>query len=188
MVLRQSHTKTFTLKRGRGWCGQEGSNLPGQDEQQVKRTLEAPELRFELRESRPLAGIVRPALCHQAVESGRALRRHGQSLAVLYPANHVVVLHPLEGLDAVHQDLPHADACKSHTGLKFHFGFFQDVHFRLYETCLELGHLKECLKAHHHTKQLSRLTKHPDITGGGEPPEVDGFGGHPLDGEFTFRG
>lgn len=85
-----------------------------------KRILKAPELRFELGESRPLAGIVRPTLCHQAVESGRALRRHGQSLAVLYPANHIVVLHPLEGLDAIHQDLPHADACEIHEGFKLH--------------------------------------------------------------------
>lgn len=89
-----------------------------------KKTLKAPELRLELGEPRPLAGIVRPTLRHQAVESGRALRGHGQSLAVLYPANHVVVLHALEWLDAVHQDLPHADACKNHGGLKLHFGVF----------------------------------------------------------------
>lgn len=67
-----------------------------------------PELCFEFGESRPLAWVVRPAFSHQAVEGGRAMRRHSQSLAVLYPANHVIVLHPLERLDAVHQDLPHA--------------------------------------------------------------------------------
>lgn len=70
-----------------------------------------PELCLELGEARPLAGVVRPALCHQAVEGGGTLGRHGQPLAVLYPANDVVVLDALEGLDAEHQDLPHAHAC-----------------------------------------------------------------------------
>lgn len=61
-----------------------------------------PQLCFEFIEARPLAGIIRPALCHQAVQSRRALRGHRQSLAILYPANDVVVLHTLEGLYAVH--------------------------------------------------------------------------------------
>lgn len=76
---------------------------------QLKNKL--PELRLELSEVRPLAGVVRPALCHQAVEGGWALGGHGQPLAVLYPADDVVVLDALEGLDAEHQDLPHAHAC-----------------------------------------------------------------------------
>ena len=29
-------------------------------------------------------------------------------------------------------------------------------------------------------------TKHPDVAGGGEPPEVDGLGGHPLDRQLTL--
>lgn len=70
------------------------------------------ELCFEFGESRPLARVVRPTLGHQAVQGGRALRRHGQSLPVLYPANHVIVLHSLERLDAVHQDLPHTHTCR----------------------------------------------------------------------------
>lgn len=69
-----------------------------------------PELCFKLCESGPLAGIIRPTFGHQAVKGGWALRGHSQSLAVLYPANHIVVLHALERLDAVHQDLPHAHA------------------------------------------------------------------------------
>lgn len=67
-----------------------------------------PELCFEFGEPRPLAGVVRPTFGHQTVKGGRALRRHSQPLAIFYPADHIVVLHPLEGLDAVHQDLPHA--------------------------------------------------------------------------------
>lgn len=76
-----------------------------------------PELCFEFCEPRPLAGVVRPAFGHQAVESGGTLGGHRQPLAVLYPANHVIVLHALEGLDAVHQDLPHTHAYgEKHTG------------------------------------------------------------------------
>lgn len=85
-----------------------------------------PELCFEFGEPRPLAGVVRPTFGHQTVEGGRALRRHSQPLAIFYPADHIVVLHPLEGLDAVHQDLPHAhtlsetesDQCQMKTLLK----------------------------------------------------------------------
>lgn len=33
----------------------------------------------------------------------------------------------------------------------------------------------------------SALTKHPDVTGGGESSEVDGFRSHPFDRKFTFR-
>lgn len=62
----------------------------------------SPELCFEFSEAWPLAGVVRPTFGHQAVEGWWTLGRHGQPLPVLYPANHVVVLHPLEGLDAVH--------------------------------------------------------------------------------------
>ena len=35
---------------------------------------------------------------------------------------------------------------------------------------------------------MTSLTEHPDITGGGEAPEVDGLGGHPLDGQLTLGG
>lgn len=71
-----------------------------------------PELCFELGESRSLAGVIRPTLGHQTVEGGRALWRHSQSLTVLYPADHIIVLDALERLDAVHQDLPHTHAYK----------------------------------------------------------------------------
>ena len=30
------------------------------------------------------------------------------------------------------------------------------------------------------------LTKHPNIAGGGEPPEVDALGGHPLDRQLSL--
>lgn len=69
-----------------------------------------PELCFEFSESRTLAGVIWPTFGHQTVEGGRTLGRHRQALPVFYPANHVIVFHPLEGLDAVHQDLPHAYA------------------------------------------------------------------------------
>lgn len=71
--------------------------------------LLVPELGFQFVKAWPLAGVVWPTLCHQAVEGWGALRRHSQSLAVLYPTNDVVVLHTLERLDAIHQNLPHAD-------------------------------------------------------------------------------
>lgn len=74
----------------------------------TKQNIWSPELCFEFGESWSLAGVIWPTFGHQTVEGGRALRRHSQPLAVLYPANHVIVLHPLERLDAVHQDLPHA--------------------------------------------------------------------------------
>ena len=77
--------------------------------QRLHRTV-LPELGLELGEAGPFPGVVRPALGHQTVQRGRALGGHGQALAVLYPADDVVVLHALEGLDAVHEDLPHADA------------------------------------------------------------------------------
>ena len=31
-----------------------------------------------------------------------------------------------------------------------------------------------------------KLTKHPDIAGRGEPPEVDALRGHPLDGQLAL--
>ena len=63
---------------------------------------------LEVLEVGPLGGFVGPAEGHDAVEGGGAVGGHGQPLAVLYPADHVVVLDALEWLDAVHQDLPHA--------------------------------------------------------------------------------
>lgn len=35
--------------------------------------------------------------------------------------------------------------------------------------------------------KVEPLTEHPDIAGRGEAPEVDGLGGHPLNGKFAFR-
>ncbi len=35
--------------------------------------------------------------------------------------------------------------------------------------------------------ELKALTKHPDVTGRGKPPEVYGFRSHPFDGQFPFR-
>lgn len=66
-----------------------------------------PELCFEFCEARPLAGVVRPAFGHQAVKRGGTLGGHRQPLAVLYPANHIIVLHALKGLNAIHQYFPH---------------------------------------------------------------------------------
>lgn len=70
-----------------------------------------PELSLELSEAGPPAGVVRPALGHEAVESGRAVGRHGQSLPVLDAPDHVIVLHALKGLHAMHQDFPHTHTC-----------------------------------------------------------------------------
>lgn len=44
------------------------------------------------------------------------------------------------------------------------------------------------LSLSHHAPSLSQpRTKHPDITGRREASEVDGLGGHPLDGEASDR-
>lgn len=67
-----------------------------------------PELSLEFREAGSLAGVVGPALGHQTVECRRAVGWHGQPLAILDAPYHVIVLHTLEGLDTVHEDLPHA--------------------------------------------------------------------------------
>ena len=70
-----------------------------------------PELSFELSEAGPPAGVVRPALGHEAIESGRAVGRHGQSLPILDAPDHVIVLHALKGLHPMHQDFPHTHTC-----------------------------------------------------------------------------
>ena len=74
---------------------------------QIDRLTAIPELGFELCEAGSLARVVSPALGHQAVQGRGAVVGHGQTLSVLYPADDIVVLHPLEGFDSVDEDLPH---------------------------------------------------------------------------------
>lgn len=73
----------------------------------MDRLTDIPELGFELCEAGSLARVVGPALGHQAVQGRGAVVGHGQTLSVLYPADDIVVLHPLEGFDSVDEDLPH---------------------------------------------------------------------------------
>jgi len=65
------------------------------------------------------ARVVCPALGHKAVEGRRAVWRHGEPLTVLNPPNYIIVLHSLEGLYPMHEDLPHTHTWGTHT--KKHF-------------------------------------------------------------------
>lgn len=95
------------------------------------------ELCFEFGESWPLAGVIRPTFGHQTVERGWALRGHSQPLAVFNPANHVVILHTLEGLDAIHQNLPHTHTYRE-TRLK-RVTYSQSTHDKYIHTQEEEG-------------------------------------------------
>lgn len=78
-----------------------------------------PELCFKFSKPGSPAGVVGPALGHKAVEGGRAVWRHWEPLTVLDPPNHIIVLHSLEGLYPVHEDLPHTHTWGTHTKTRF---------------------------------------------------------------------
>lgn len=125
---------------------------------------------FEFSESRTLAGVIWPTFGHQTVEGGRTLGRHRQALPVFYPANHVIVFHPLEGLDAVHQDLPHA----------YTYGGDADTQ----KSPTVMNHI---ITQWRWIRKKKKLTEHPDVTCRRESPKIDRFRSHPLNGKFTFR-
>lgn len=90
--------------------------------EQRKRPLKSqplPELCFKFSKPGSPAGVVGPALGHKAVEGGRAVWRHWEPLTVLNPPNHIIVLHSLEGLYPVHEDLPHTHTWGTHTKTPF---------------------------------------------------------------------
>lgn len=82
------------------------------------RSKTLPELCFKFCKPGSSARVVCPALGHKAVEGRRAVWRHGEPLTVLNPPNYIIVLHSLEGLYPMHEDLPHTHTWGTHTNKK----------------------------------------------------------------------